>query len=430
MLRLAYARLASGLLHDRSAPVLLRLFGPRLLGRLMAQIVEVSEPARGRPTVLCFGRKHFDRDLEELRSVVSSICWLRLKAPKMKITQRAFMPPELQHQCDYYGNDRPEFAEAWRTGEIFAETFLSLVRERHDLRAVVSANVDYWHDEVVRRACRKLGIPFLVLSRELRAIPASYQRILQRYIDNGFRYTGTAVAVFGEVTRDLLVESGACPAEAIWLTGSPRFDPWLADDKLFAQDRQDTITLLGYSGPVKANENYVEVLRLFAAAERRHRDKGLRWLVKCKDRKEYDLTLEALKGVEHGLVINYSESFLDLYPRSRLIVGYNSLAALEALLSGAALVVPQWSDARKPQPQQLLDPADPLIRRNFEFPETPAALDALIDDYAGGRLPELRREERLSLLRRYIEFTPGRPASERLEAFVLHHVGGGAREAA
>ncbi len=83
--------------------------------------------------------------------------------------------------------------------ETFAVAFLEAARATHKIDAVAAANTDYWQDEALRLGCKKLGIPFIALSRESYGIGRGREFRRQQLSRVGnFYFNGTAAAMASE----------------------------------------------------------------------------------------------------------------------------------------------------------------------------------------------------------------------------------------
>lgn len=404
-----------------------RLGGPALAARLLSWSVDMGPWREDGPAVLCIHRNLFDKDIEQLRQRSKALNWPFVRAPHLGRLQAAWMPSEVQYQTKFSTHVGPPTAEAWEIGEKFAGFFLNLVCRRFGVAAIMSANIDYWQDEVMRRACRAEGIPFLVLSKEHQTIPEVYRRSVEYYRGHKYRFTGSAVAVFGPRTKDMLVESGVCEEAQVCITGAPRLDPWLDMD--FDEITADTVTLLSFAGPgYGAAETFLEVLGLFVDAANRHRDKGLRFAVKCKN--------EIDRQVVHGLLddapisnleLTVAEPLFELLPRSRIVIGYNSLSLVEALFCPAVLMVPQWGEGAGDPVKQNIDPTDPDCRAAYRFAESAESLTSLIDQAVYGDLKGASRSLRRRLISRYFHIPSGHYSGECVESFALQRIRAGQR---
>jgi hypothetical protein len=152
--------------------------------------------------------------------------------------------------------------------------------------------------------------------------------------------------------------------------------------------------------------------------------RGLTWLVKCKKKGDRDETLERLGQVDApNLRFEYETPLFELFPRSRAVVGYNSLALLEAMLTDAPVVIPCWGETRPPRQDVLLDYNDPLTRRVASFAATPEELrDLLIRAARGEKLKTGTAEERRALFAANIHVPEKGTASRKVQDFIAHYV--------
>ena len=399
-----------------------RVGGPGLSARLLSWSVDPGPWHDGVPVVLCVRRALFHKDIDQLRSRANQVNWPFIRATHLGRLQVPWMPSELRRQTAFASQSGPEHVQAWQQGVKFANRFLAIVQERFGVAAVMSSNIDYWQDEVLRRACMARGIPFLVLSKEHQTLPYIFNKTVQYYRNLNFRFTGTGVAVFGLRTKEMLIESGVCTDDQVWVTGAPRLDPWL--DQGSDPSPRDTLTLLSYADPsYGASENFSQVLALFADAARHNRGRGLRSVIKCKNAADRKLVSSLLgkRGMD-GLEVIVDEPLFQLLPRSRLIIGYNSLSMIEALFSSAMLVVPQWGDACCEPAKQNIDPTDPNCQAVYRFADSARSMRKWLDEAVVDGFRPSDKSLRGELLERYFHASSDQYASTSVERFVLHFI--------
>jgi len=173
---------------------------------------------------------------------------------------------------------------------------------------------------------------------------------------------------------------------------------------------------------------FAEVARIFERVARESKPSTLTWLVKCKKRGDRDEVLERLGRVDaDALLFEYDTPLFELFPRSRVVIGYNSLALVEAMLTDAPVVVPCWGEARAERHNLLLDYNDPLTRRVVTFADSPQQLEDLLSRAARGeKLPTGTDAERRAMFRSHVHIPDGRngitTASGMTEAFIRHFV--------
>ena len=284
--------------------------------------------------------------------------------------------------------------------------------------AILTGNIDYWEDQGIRMAARKLDLPFLVLRREHECNEFVRARSLKRY--SRFMFEGDGVAVFGQPSLKPLIESGACHEEQVVVTGAPRLDCW--HDANLADQDADTIVLLSYRDPgYGAKNSFTEVLQLFVDhASQASKTSKLRFVVKAKSRDDARIILRTLVSQPPNVFIEHDVSLLGLFLRSRLIIGFNSLSVIEALLSNATVVAPFWGETNHPAERLMFHPSRDQHSIAMIFAESRAALSELIDRAAltNQRGCEVNRDARLSVVNQFLTWSPRHTASERMESWI------------
>lgn len=374
----------------------------------------------GRPTVLCMYRPLFGKDLDQLRRR-TDINWVFVNIAFLGHIQSTWVPAEMRQQTAYQQARGERYRRYWRRLEDFGVLLLKRFGQKTRIDAILSAHVDYWQPEGMRLGARRLGIPFLVLCREHMCFPFQRETLKDYY--SRFRFEGEGVAVFGSSTRDILLASGACQPGQVVVTGAPRLDVWREVPE--RMEPCNYIVLLSYRDPnYRAPHSFLEVLQLFyMAAERYKHDPSVVFLVKSKSREDTEEVVSLVPDRPRNFAVEHDVSLFELLPRARLIVGFNSLALVEALFTKAHVVMPYWSDARRPQHELLVDPGDELTREVVAFAEGPTQLEEWLEQVARGDLPPVApREKRMAILRSVFHFPADKSCSEEVEEFVRRYV--------
>lgn len=397
-----------------------RFLGPKAAARWLVSRMDWSDFCPGRPTVLCLTRPLFEKDIVELRRH-TEVNWVCINNEFIGHVQKGWVPPEMAVEAHYQKARGPKYERFWCRLEEFGLVLLEMIQQRTAIDAVLVSHIDYWHGEGLRLAAARLNIPFLALCREHMNLPHEQRTVREFY--TGFRFEGQAVAVFGEPTRQIFVSSGACTPEQVWVTGAPRLDIWR--EIPLRREPRDLIVLLSYRDPdYLAPQSFREVLGLFVEAARHHEGRSeVRFLVKSKNRYDTQEILSLVGKRPENLEIDHEPVLSEVFSRTRLTVGFNSLSVLEALLADTAVSVPYWSDARSDPDWLMFDPADAVCRRAIRFPASPGELRELLDAAARGTLAQVGgRSERLACVERLIHVPTDRTASANVGAFVRHYI--------
>jgi hypothetical protein len=375
-----------------------------------------------RPTILCLDRALFRKDVAELRRRLPCN-FVDVKATSVKKFQEPWIPPQWRRQTFFGGYLAGPIRSYRRVLSRFGTSFLRRASQIHRIDAVMAANTDYWQDDAIRDGCRELGIPFLVLSRENYLWPTEVKMVHLQYKLAGFRYGGAGVAVASAPTRDALVEIGSFAEGAVWLTGWPRFDAWRDGAKIPFAER-NTVTLFSYGDPLYlAPQSFEDVLTRFIAMANERRGQ-YRFVLKVKKQNEIALHYERHQALQGAPVDVISEEPLpELLSQSKAVIGYNSTAVVEALLSGAGVIVPTWADSKRSAEDSGLHYSKPGDRDVAFFPESADELTRTVNGLLDGSLAPIGdATARLQRFSEYSHVEEGRLSSELVGEFIDHYV--------
>jgi hypothetical protein len=416
--------LANRLISSKKLSVLIyKIFGYKHLAYLLFLSIEKGKYSVKKPSILCIQRDLFSKDIVELRRNAKKLNWLIIGTPQLAYIQYAWIPEKLRHQIEFQRYFTEEYVDKWQKSKIFAEKFLKMTVKKLNVKAVLSANIDYWQEEGLRRACKVLKIPFLVLSKENCIIDSVFKELVEDYKRINFKFTGDGVAVFGSNMKEVLVESNSCRSKDVYVTGAPRLDAWKNIGKdIFSQD---TLTLLPYGREycLSSDQHFMSILDMFLTYAKKYYKNHLYFIVKCKNNK-YKLYLEKkIKKEDLKYIrLTVSQQLPELFTRSRVIIGYNSMALVEALLSKAIIAVPQWGEIGKDYKYQQFNPEDKLCIKNIEFLENRKEMEKLLKKAVDNELDNVNIESRIRLLKRYMFYDPDRNNSSYVEEFVLSYI--------
>lgn len=399
------------------------VLGPERAGAVASRLVDWANFQPGRPTVLCLSRPHFSIDIEQLRKL-DHVNWPSINLIALGEMQRAWATAAMQEQTFFQRTEAsPECAPRWDQMRTFARALLQRVSKVHRIDAVLCANIDYWQAEAFNLVAQEMGMRYLVLSRENLLTWYDDRLVRERY--TGFRFTGHACAVFGKWIGDTLIDTGCIEREQVVVTGAPRLDVW----RRVAQQNteRDAIVLLSFADPnYYAPQVFASTLQRFVAAAARNPRPGLRYVVKAKNKED---RLAVLKMCGHaelpaGFTVTENVALTDLLPRSRLTIGFNTMALFDALFTTADIAVPDFMDTRRGKEYLMFDPDDALCRNVLRFYDSEAALDRALD-VAASASPSgagVDMKPRQALIERYVHVPEETTATELVERFVLGQI--------
>jgi hypothetical protein len=394
-------------------------------GRNLASRIDWGNLSPGEPTLLCMDRSLFSKDLAEIGKR-SSLNLARIRATAIKHPQEKWVAPRWQQQAHFWHYLNTDLSALRPRLEEFGAAFLTAASATHPIDAVVAANTDYWQDEALRLGCRKLGIPFIALSRESYGIGRGRDFVANNYKSGNFYFNGAACAVASQTCVDFMQGQAAMRDARVLATGWPRYDAW-RDYPAPPIAARKWITVMAYGDPKQvqyAAENFRDVMQVIINAAERQlslpEPARVRFIIKMKKKNADDYVQAILPDPARlGIEIVVDTPIPELATQSRMIIGFNTLAVLEGLLGGGAVVVPVWGDADRGVASSLLHPDNPADAEVCYFPRSAAEFASLLDQSLAGQLPAKGSEsERLARFSRHSLMEADRTASARFETFV------------
>lgn len=366
--------------------------------------------ASAKPTILVIRNPLFDKDIAEIDRE-QRFNWIYLRR-LTKILENLNLPQELRSQRHYHAYlSDPKYRRYWRASERFGMGLLLTLRFTGTIEAVVSSHVDYWQDEGIRRACNRLGIPFLALCHENYNVPKTYRTRSEEFQQLGFRFDGTAVATFSKHMRDMFVRAQICSPDRIIITGAPRLDSW----RRVTNKPGRRIVLLAFFNPLKyyvSGDYFLSMLDALCALVEETPDWEL--VVKCKGVRDGSAIAERV-GHRSRVSVTTDAPLADALSTASVVVGGNSFSVVEALLSDAALF---FADPNCEPDTSIFDPADPLVAECLRPVSSVEELMQGVQNVVASGAPPVDRVARLSLLRRYVDYSPDEASAKRVADFI------------
>jgi len=407
-------RLFRVLLHSTPVSRLLSFLGPQrcgaIIGRLLRPYVKPDKL-----NVLTVGRELFFKDIEQIakRTDINFIPW---RSGHLGRLQQGWTPKVCQRQGHFFPEQIYQQHKCWDKGKTLIKSIHETLEKRGDVPLVMSANVDYWQEEALRQYCTESGTPYLVLCRENVSMECYKKLVVERHRKYDFRFNGH-VAVFSNNMKEVFVASGACRPEQITITGAPRMDIWL--DKRPPVSK-DTVTLLSFRTNL-FSEIFDSVFSQFMEIARKH--PILHFVVKCKEGRDDYWARKAKKrpDIPSNLEFEQHMDLRTLLERSQTIIGANTLALVEALLTDAAVIIPCWGSTSHDSGQLLMDPTDKTLQQEISFCSNLDELNETIEKtLQSERLPD--RKCRNEIVNRYMHYTPRETASKRASDLIIRMV--------
>ncbi len=363
--------------------LLARLHRPRAVARLLAMSLTPLPGQRtrgrtGRPQyrvlVLNLNKPGFLEDIEE--SLLSDSAFEVLRWPNyaLKACASALLAPQLNNKR--YASDNPAI-EASK--EEYRRFLLDMWRHFLNIQpidAVISANFGYYAQREFGAALREAGTPFVVLHKENVKSPGRVKYWDAIYRTRG-AFEGSKILVYNATERDLQAETGVASPEQIVVTGMPRLDRVHRWRRAHASthEGENPPQLLFFSfwrkEKLTAIERVTEARTRIDAAEGEWAD--LAWTGLCEG--THQAVVELARQNPHARIVIKTKALgpriddiwevlrqsgeelppnltvisggdpFPLIKKSRVVIGFNTTALLEALAAGKPVIVPQFAEA-------------------------------------------------------------------------------------
>ncbi|SSW69714.1 hypothetical protein AVE30378_03679 [Achromobacter veterisilvae] len=401
---------------------MVRLGGPRVAAYLSYLSIDWGRMDKDR-TVLCLSRESFVKDVAELRKR-SSFNYPMVMGGFTRF-QMVWTPASMQIQT-FYQRHVADNPRALRQSVAYARHLVRLVSRKRPVNAILSANFDYWQDNGFKQVAKELAIPFLVLSREHPIIPKVCTEVIRWYRESEYRFEGSAIAVAGRSTRDVTMAVGTiCRPDQITITGLPRYDAWQDVDTSLPINDRPLITLLTFTEGYYADSTFKEVLQLFCEAAVVHGGAGVEFVIKTKDvgdtvavhKMMAKMNLHSAARCDHEL------NLFDVLPKSRLVINYNSLSLVEAVMARANSVSPAWGECMDCGDLVMYPSDRENVSRVLGFARTPGELLAAIAASVQGETPPIPVEFVRAFIDEYIHVPTDGSYCAEFERFLVAYSG-------
>jgi glycosyltransferase involved in cell wall biosynthesis len=293
----------------------------------------------------------------------------------------ALLAPELSNKT--YESDDPVVEASKLRYRDFLFALWSHFTRREKIDAVLTANYGYYNQREFAAALNQAATPFIALHKENVKSPGRVKYWQPIYRKRG-RFEGSKILVYSETERDLQVSSGVTDAANVVVAGMPRLDrvhhmrsrlfelgaappPQLLffafwkREKLTATERVSSARLRMESDEEWSLRNWNALCEgtYRAIVELARSRPDARVVMKTKPQSvRLEEILKMLGETADTLPSNFEivtgGDPIRLIGESRVVVGFNSTALLEALAAGKPVIVPDFAEARDPAMRDLV----------------------------------------------------------------------------
>jgi hypothetical protein len=305
-----------------------------------------------KPFILTCDKTHFSKDIDQL-VLQTDLNIVRLNNGFFCFFQEVFVPADVMRQTFYQNEEyQKRYKREWIILEKFADLFILNLEKNlgQKIGIIIAAHVDYGHVDSLRLVAARRNIKFTCLVRENFILEREKIDVRDYYFNHKFKFQGDRIFVFSEATKNILAEAQVFETSKIIVTGAPRFDIWRDFKKtttLGSQKINQTITLVSFSHPdYLAPEAFAILVKEFEKMARLVPQ--INFLIKAKDRGDYFRITEDLKITEtSNLKISFTSDIKELLKSSNIVIGFNSLLLVEAIMAQCHVVIPYFLDSAR-----------------------------------------------------------------------------------
>jgi len=336
--------------------ILFRLIGLNNFISLMLKAVDHRGNQRAKKNILCIERSMFESDVNELSYRIRKYGWIWLKKSQISVYQIPILPKSHLNQTEYLEKIK-ETPQQWEECIRRSEILIKRFQKEKNICALMLANIGYWQDYALRAACKKLGIPVLVLQKEYPYNDSLVDDMLNHYRKFNYKPNEDAIMVFGKRMKEGYSRLSNFDANKIFVTGSPRIDRWRSIENSH-QSTNEGLLIMSFMSTSK--ELFLDML---IKVSKYFKNENLgKITVKSRRPADHQAIISICKkeDLENVDVVKPYAQLYDLVSQSKAVIGFKSLATIESMLSEKPILIPDWFI--KNEDEKLFNSTDTLCQ--------------------------------------------------------------------
>lgn len=314
----------------------------RLYVSLVIHLLRIDGNKFSDQRVLCFSRALFDKDYEQLSYRLRDYGWIWFDKSFFTVCLNGLIPKYARGQKKYAEFlDDPEVK--WSIAIKKAQALVSELKKRRGISCFVTANIDYYQDHAFKVACKKEGVPVVVLQKEFPVTGRVAKKFEEHY--KGWDPNADFVAVAGDRAKKCLEECGVGDYASVVVTGLPRLDRYKSIDCTTKKREKLKFVVLSFRSGYGENSEAGFFDLVNVVAELVNSESEL--LIKAKNKLDQKEILAWLQGnidssTRRNIHVSSEIPLYDAFSWASLIIGHNSLSTMEALLTPRPVIVPAY----------------------------------------------------------------------------------------
>lgn len=390
-------------------PQLLKNVNPSLVGKLYYWMMPIKVICNNPSAdyVFCINAAAFQKDIDELAKK-KSLNFIIMEQYWFGIIMLTYFSHDKNFFNHFYGVEeekKDSLKIPIQRASLCLDSFITLFEAKHGkISWFLLPSFNQGGVSLINHYAAKTHRKVLCFYYEHYTFPMHLQAVRNLLLHYKTVSPGGKILLWHKNIRNLLLETNFAKAENIVVSGPPRFNRWF-DIINKPGSPKKYITLLSFPGTdYLAPFTYMDVILCFKKLASKYTNYN--FTVKCKDESHVAESLRILNNNVGNITISCDIDMIDLLSQSKVIVGYNSLSFLEALLSQAHLIYPFWGDSRYDPYMLQIDPADPEVKNIINIAQSREHFHEVLDEKIQGSNYAGPTEERIKFLNKSIYFDP------------------------
>lgn len=313
----------------------------------------------------------FEQDIEALEKANTTFNFITISAFVLRNVGTLFFPPEVE---SYTFFNSPSLDPIKKRYEKVIDRFIDRLIKKYTLSGIISPSDNFFYIRQLVLSAQKRQIPFIVVDKEGTICPAYFTHFA-RYIREKCPLLADSILVWSD-RQKLFWEKTGVPKDRIYVTGQPRSDFWHQQDRWLSKEqlgipglRSTSKILLFFTyDPWAYTPDYMiekgemnwsrlrqETTRVIYAFAKKHPEIDV--IIKAHpqqlDLKELQEDIDAQHTTSVHLVTGSTLSN-QLIINADCIVGFQSTALIEAMLTKKPILYTFWGEARDKWSKDLI----------------------------------------------------------------------------
>ena len=303
----------------------------------------------------------------------------------------------------------------------FLKKTLKIFNKKNNFLSIISFNFRYRQDKELHLACKLLNIKFIVCQKE--SLDYNDQSVItDSYIDtnskNG-RYNGDSITVYTEGFKNVLVKASIFDSNKIYVVGMPRADYYY---KKLDISRKHILYLLPNWKPRKFSKeefnvkNYSNsITKLLLEFAKKNCSEKI--IIKTKMYNDEQIILSKIidKNKLENVILKSDGNAAELIKDSKLIIGFQSTALIEALILRKPIIVPYFNISTSDKLKKCILKLEDLAYYAYDENSMTNYLNKLCSNQLD--FPNAENEKINNIIDRYIGNIDGKSSRRLLNTF-------------